>query len=125
MFPTLILVLLNNMTHHRYHKERLNTFLTIFELNSDSIIQKWIENKIYFLDEERIVSFKGRIKENARFSMTKDKWNENRKQNSNRKSRFKYCNRFGHLDQECPNEMQKRPPLMPEWVRKLSCARCK
>ena len=67
------------MKCHRYYKERIFSFLTTFELNSDSITQKWIENNFYSLDEERILSFKGRIRENTRFSMTKDKRNDNRK----------------------------------------------
>ena len=35
-----IWVLLNNMKHHRYYKERIASFLTTFELNSNSITQR-------------------------------------------------------------------------------------
>ena len=42
-------VLLNNMKHHKYYKERIASFLTTFELNPSSISQRWIENKFYSL----------------------------------------------------------------------------
>ena len=57
--------------------------------------------------------------------MIKDERNDYRKHNSKRKPRCKYCYRFGHSDQECPDKMQKRPPSMPEWVSKMTCAKCK
>jgi len=44
-------ILLNNMKHHRFYKERIAALLTTFELNPSSISQKWIENKFYSLDE--------------------------------------------------------------------------
>ena len=60
-------VLLNNMKHHKYYKERIASFLTTFELNTSSISQRWIENKFYSLDEERISNFRQRFnRENAR-----------------------------------------------------------
>ena len=37
-------VLLNNMKHHQYYKKRIASFLTTFELNFNSIMQRWIEN---------------------------------------------------------------------------------
>ena len=49
-----ISTLLNNMKYHRHYKERIASFLTAFELNKSSITQKWIENKFYSLDEERM-----------------------------------------------------------------------
>ena len=62
-------VLLNNMKHHKYYKERIASFLTTFELNPSSISQRWIENKFYSLDGERISNFRQRFnRENARFS---------------------------------------------------------
>ena len=60
----LILVLFNNMKYHRYYKERIVSFST-FELNSNSITQKWIENKFYSLGDERVALFKGRVRESA------------------------------------------------------------
>ena len=57
--------------------------------------------------------------------MIKDERNDYRKHNSKRKPRCKYCYRFGHSDQECLDKMQKRPPSMPEWVSKMTCAKCK
>ena len=42
-------VLLNNMKHHRFYRERISSFLTTFELNPNSITQRWLENKILFL----------------------------------------------------------------------------
>ena len=41
-----------------------------------------------------------------------------------RKSRCKYCYRFGHSDQECPDKMQKRSPAMSGWGSKMTCAKC-
>ena len=48
-----IWTLLNNMKFYRYYNERIALFLTIFELNSSSISQKWIENKFDSMDKER------------------------------------------------------------------------
>ena len=42
-------VLLNNMNHHEYYKEKNSSFLTTFALNPSSISQRWIENKFYSL----------------------------------------------------------------------------
>ena len=50
-------VLLNSMKHYKYYKERIASFLTTFELNPSSILQRWIENKFYSLDEERMHLF--------------------------------------------------------------------
>ena len=47
-------VLLNNMKHHKFYKERIASFLTTFELNPSTISQRWIENKFYSMDEERM-----------------------------------------------------------------------
>ena len=44
-----IWTLLNNIKHHKYYKERIALFLTNFELNPNSITQRWLENKILFL----------------------------------------------------------------------------
>ena len=66
-------VLLNNMKHHKYYKERIASFLTIFELNPSPISQRWVENKFYSLDEERMHLFRNTntfCKESARFSNT-------------------------------------------------------
>ena len=40
-------ILLNNMKHHKYYKERIASFLPTFELNPSSISQRWIEIKFY------------------------------------------------------------------------------
>ena len=50
-------VILNNMKHHKYYKEIIASFLTTFDLNPSSISQRWIENKFYPLDEERMYLF--------------------------------------------------------------------
>ena len=64
-----IWVLLNNMKHHRFYKERIASFLTGFEpTNPSSISQKWIENNFYSLDEDRLISFRNKFRESARFS---------------------------------------------------------
>ena len=69
-----IRTLLNNMKFHRHYKERIASFLTTFELNSYSINQKWVENKFYSMDEERM-SFNRQMifKESARFTNTDNK----------------------------------------------------
>ena len=60
------------MKYHKYYKERIASFLTTFELNPSSISQRWIENKFYSLDGERISNFRQRFnRENARFSLTR------------------------------------------------------
>ena len=69
----LLWVLLNNMKHHKYYKERIASFLTTFELNPSSISQRKIENKFFSLDEERIHLFRTTnrfCKDSARFSNT-------------------------------------------------------
>ena len=64
-------VLLNNMKYHRFYKERIASFLTTFELNPSSISQRWIENKFYSMDEERLHMFRSIfIRENARVSIS-------------------------------------------------------
>ncbi len=77
------------MKHHRFYKERIAALLTTFELNTSSLPQQWVENKFYSLDEERIISFRNRFKENARFSLDSNK--SVKHQNSERKIRCRYC----------------------------------
>ena len=62
--------LLHNMKYHRhFYKERIASFLTAFELDKNSITQKWIENKFYSMDEERMSFHRQRLfKESARFT---------------------------------------------------------
>ena len=68
-----IWTLLNNMKYHRYYKERIASFLTTFELNKNAITQKWIENKFYSIDEERMNNQRSRMfRESARFTSSKD-----------------------------------------------------
>ncbi len=76
------------MRHHKFYKERIAFFLTAFELNFSSISQKWIENKLYSLDEERIVSFRYKFRENARFSLESNK--PSKHQNYEKQIRYKY-----------------------------------
>ena len=118
-----IWILLNNMKHHRFYKERIASFLTTFELNPSSISQKWIENKFYSLDEDRIISFKNRFRENARFSQEFNM--KSKQQPSSNTIRCKYCYRKGHSDNNCQDKANKRPPSMPEWISKATCAKCK
>ena len=54
--------LLSNMKHHKYYNSRIASLLTQFELNSDALNQRWLENKFYALDEERIIHSKLGIK---------------------------------------------------------------
>ena len=121
-----IWTLLNNMKFHRHYKERIASFLTAFELKPSRISQKWIENKFYSLDEERMTD--NRIKsfrESSRFITSNPKQND--MQNSQKKGphknliRCKYYYRSGHLDSKCPDKANKRPPSMPEWISKTTC----
>ena len=128
-------VLLNNMKHHKYYKERIASFLTTFELNPSSISQRWIENKFYSLDEERMHLFRSTNrfqKESARFSHSQksSKTHSNSPRQfssptSNKMIRCKYCYRSGHIDTNCRQKAMKRPPSMPEWVSKAECKKCK
>ena len=108
-----IWVLLNNMKYHKYYKERIAAFLTTFELNPSSITQRWIENKFYSLDEERINNFRSRLRESARFSNTQEKNNKNDHSTNNDNNttfRCNYCHRLGHNDFNFRDKEQKRPP---------------
>ena len=125
-----IWTLLNNMKFHRHYKERIASFLTAFELNSSSINQKWIENKFYSMDEERMSFHRQRIfKESARFTNSNNKSdnhnNRNKYQSNNKIIRCKYCYRTGHTDLSCPDKKRKRPPSMPLWVSGATCMKCK
>ena len=100
-----IWILLTDMKYYRFYKERITSFLTAFELNSTSISQKWIENKFYSLDEERIISFRNKFRENARFSLESNK--PFKYQNSEKKIRCKYCYRAGHTDNKCSDTASK------------------
>ena len=126
-------VLLNNMKHHKYYKERIASFLTTFELNPSSISQRWIENKFYSLDEERMHFFRNSNRfhrESARFSQTHKSTHNNSSQkytnntNNGKTTRCKYCYRTGHTDINCKQKGMKRPPSMPEWVSKAQCNKC-
>ena len=56
------------MKHHKYYKERIASFLTNFELNPNSITQRWLENKFYSLDDEKMhISCQRIHRESARF----------------------------------------------------------
>ena len=101
--------------------------LTTFELNPSTITQRWIENKFYSLDEERISNFRNRIRESARFSNTQVKNNNNEKlihNDNNTTMRCKYCHRVGHTDLNCRDKKLKRPPSMPDWVVRAKCRKC-
>ena len=126
-------VLLNNMKHHKYNKERIASFLTTFELNPSSISQRWIKNKFYSLDEERMHYFRNSSRfhrESAMFSQTNKtihnsstlKYTNNT--NNGKTTRCKYYYRPGHIDTNCKQKSMKRPPSMPEWVSKAQCNKC-
>ena len=104
-------VLLNNMKHHRHYKESIASFLTTFELNPSMISQRWIENKFYSMDEERMQNQRFRFsRESARYSTSSDnkhRGNFTRKPTKGSFSpkgkslRCKYCYRPGHHDSQC------------------------
>ena len=118
--------LLNNMKHHKYYRSRIASFLTQFELNPNAFNQRWLENKFYALDEERILHSKLGIKQTAqcRF-ISSNNTSKNSKNTKTNQKRCKYCYRIGHTDYECRNKQQKRPPSMPEWVANATCNICK
>ena len=118
------------MKFNKHYKERIASFLTAFELNPSSISQKWIENKFYSMDEERMTYNRIRsFRESARFTTSNPR--QNNMQNSKTRPphkkiiRCKYCYRSGHFDSKCPDKANKRPPSMPEWISKATCLRCK
>ena len=118
------------MKYHRHYKERIASFLTAFELDKNSITQKWIENKFYSMDEERMSFHRQRIfKEPARFTNSHNKSDSHNKRNkyqSNDKIvRCKYCYRTGHTDLACPDKKRKKPPSMPLWITNATCVKYK
>ena len=63
------------MKHHKYYRSRIASLLTQFELNPDAFNQRWLENKFYALDKERVIHSKLRLKPpaTARFVRTQNK----------------------------------------------------
>ena len=130
-----LLVLLNNMKHHKYYTERITSFLNTLELNPSSISQRWIENKFYPLDEERMYLFWSTnrfCRETACFSHSqrfpKTSTNTHRQfpsSTTDKVMRYKQCYRSGHTDTICRQKAMKRPSYMPEWVSKAECKKCK
>ena len=125
-----ITVLLNNMKHHKFYKERIAAILTNFELNPKSISQPWLENKFYSLDEERLHFFRQRIRDSARYTTSPSLSSSSRTFSDKSKAkhsriRCKYCYNTGHLDTACPDKSRKKPPTVPLWISKLTCAKCK
>ena len=123
-------VLLNNMKHHKFYKERIAAILTTFELNPSSISQPWIENKFYSLDEERLTSYRSRIIDSARYTNSSHHSSTPRRTFSSSQKRpsrlrCKYCYSTGHSDTSCPDKSRKRPPSVPFWISNLTCAKCK
>ena len=84
------------------------------------------------MDEERIINFKRRFRENARFSSSFSgnkniSNNKNKSTNNNTRKaqkQCKYCYRLGHHDHECFDKKNKRPPSMPDWVPQATCTKC-
>ena len=107
------------MKLHQHYKERIASFLTAFELNSSSINQKWIENKFYSMDEERMSFHRQKIfKESARVTKTSNKndsyTNKNKHASNNKVIMCKYCYRTGHIDLAClEKKIKKKPPSIP------------
>ena len=121
------------MKHNKYYKERIASFLTTFELKPSSILQRWIENKFYSLDEEQMHLFRSTNrfrKETARFSHSQKppKTLTNKhppSSTANRIIQCRYCYRSGHTDANCRQKAIKRPPSMPDWGSKAECEKCK
>ncbi len=118
------------MKYHIYYKERIASFITAFELNTSSITQKWIENKFYSMDEERMTYNRMKnYREKARFTTSNQKQNNPHSQKGkipNKKTmRCKYYYRSGYFDSKCPDKTHKKPPSMPESISKVTCLKCK
>ena len=83
-----IKTLLDNMKHHKYYRNIISSLLTNFELNNDVFNQRWLENKFYAMDEERLLNFKGKtVKHEVRFV---DSTNDNKKNKQPQRIRCKY-----------------------------------
>lgn len=118
-----IKTLLDNMKHHRYYKNIVSALLTNYELNNEVFNQRWLENKFYTMDEERILNFKGRhFKHEVRFVNSAPTTNN---KTSSGKMRCKYCYKPGHIDDTCRDKAQKSPPTMPDWVANITCTKYK
>ena len=119
--------LLNNMKYHKYYRSRIESLLTQFELNSNIFNQRWLENKFYALDEERVIHSKLGIKPptTARYTQSPHNGLNKRPNNKRPTKRCKYCYKNGHNDQECRDKQMKRPPSMPKWVGNAQCNKCK
>ena len=92
--------------------------------------KKWIVNKFYSIDEERMNNQRSRIfRELAKFTSSKEAQNNSTLQSKQRspqpKTRCKYYHKLGHTDINCHSKAQRRPPTMPEWVSKAICSKCK
>ena len=112
-----IWILLNNRKFNKHSKERIASFLTAFELNSSSTKQKWIKNKLYSMDEERMIFHRQRIfKKSARFTNTSNRndsyTNRNKHASNNKVIRCKYCYSTGHIYLPCPDKKTKKAPSM-------------
>ena len=100
------------------------------------ISQRWIENKFYSMDEERMMNHRFKFsRETARFSSFTD---NRHRQNMTRRPiksssssykgqtiKCKYCYRIGHHDSQCKQKEAKRPLSMSDWISKAICRKCK
>ena len=136
--------LLNNMKYHKYYRSRIESLLTQFELNSNIFNQRWLENKFYALDEERVIYSKLGIKPPtiARYTQSPHKSFNKRPNNKRPTKRCKYYYKNGHFvmkmcflavltctrsmqrfrnDQEFRDKQMKRPAAIPEWIGNVQC----
>ena len=76
----------------RHYKERITSFLAAFELNKNIMTQKWIENKFYSMNEERMNFHRQRLfKESARFTYSNPTQNNNRNQRQSSDKKIVRC----------------------------------
>ena len=76
----------------RYYIERIVSFLTIFESNTSIVSQKWFENKLYSMDEERMNYHRQKFfRESTSFVNTNTKQPMNINKSPKKIIRCKYC----------------------------------
>ena len=116
--------LLDNMKHHKYYRNIIASILAQIELNPSAFNQRWLENKFYALDEERVLMSRYNFKSNKHVARYVSQPKSPKRDNPTKIKRYKYCYKLYHTDVECRDRLSKRPPSMLEWVSKVKCNKC-
>ena len=98
-----IKTLLYNMRFHKHYSNIIASLLTTYELDPTAFDQKWIENKFYTLDEERVLYQRSKTyaPHHASFVSTDKEPQEKDKSGNFDLARCKYCYKLGHTDVVC------------------------